>query len=310
MTPWPVGLLTALVTPMSDDGIDVPALSKIVDFQVESGVSGLVIGGGTGEFSTLSNAERTQLAQEAVAAAAGRVPVVVQTGALSTRDGIELSQHAQAAGAHGLMVASPFGEPINWRERLHFYQALMAAVSLPVMVYNTPPSGLLTFEQVQELAELPNVSAIKDSSGSPDLMGDLVAWAPPGFGVYVGLDSFCYEAVSGGATGAVFGTGNLIPAPLAAVLRSVREEGPTDASRLLWSRHIRPFLRMMEHSPNYMAACKAGIAHVGYPAGDVREPYLMPEQPEVEAIARGIDDVNRAFAASSLAPTPSARPAS
>jgi 4-hydroxy-tetrahydrodipicolinate synthase len=303
MTTWPAGLLTALVTPLEGDGVDVPALGKIVDFQVDSGVSGLVIGGGTGEFGALSLEERKLLAEQSIASAAGRIPVVVQTGALSTRDAIDLSTHAQSAGAHALMVASPFGEPISWKERLHFYARLTAEVSIPVMIYNTPPSGLLTLEQVQQLAELPHVSAVKDSSGSPELMGDLTAWAPAGFGVYVGLDSFCFEAISGGATGAVFGTGNLIPAALSSLLRSVREDGVTAESRALWTQHIRPFLRRLEGSPNYVAACKAGIAHVGYAAGDAREPFLMPEPDEVAAIAAGIDAVNAAVAASSLSST-------
>jgi 4-hydroxy-tetrahydrodipicolinate synthase len=300
MNAWPAGLLTALVTPLDDEGIDLAALAAIIDFQIEAGVSGLVIAGGTGEFSNLTVAERQDLAEAAVAAVAGRIPVVVQTGALTTRDAVALTTHAQAAGADAVMVASPFGEPINWHERLRYYEVVTGAAALPLMIYNTPPSGLLTLEKIQQLADLPNVSAVKDSSGSPDLMGDLVAWAPEGFGVYVGLDSFCYDAISGGATGAVFGTGNLIPAVLAAVLRSVRENGPTPASRELWDRHVRPFLRMLEGSPNYMGACKAGIAYAGYPAGDVREPYLMPDATEVDAIARGMDAVNRAFAESSL----------
>ena len=301
MTFWPTGLLTALVTPLDAVGIDGSALAKIIDFQVDAGVSGLVVGGGTGEFGALSVDERKQLAELSIDATGGRVPVVIQTGALSTRDALELTEHAQSAGADAVMVASPFGEPISWAERYQFYVDVTAATSVPLMVYNTPPSGLLTFEQIQQLAELPHVTAVKDSSGTPELMGDLTAWSPEGFGVYVGLDSFCYDAISGGATGAVFGTGNLIPAPLAAVLKSVREEGPTPESRDLWAQHLRPFLRRLEATTNYMAACKAGIAHLGYPAGDVRRPYLMPEQAEADAIAAGIDAVNAAFASSPLA---------
>jgi 4-hydroxy-tetrahydrodipicolinate synthase len=300
MNTWPAGLLTALVTPLTENVLDVPALRKIVEFQVGAGVSGLVIGGGTGEFGALSISERKQLAEETVGAAAGRIPVVIQTGALSTGDAADLSRHAESAGADAVMVASPYGEPINWRERFHFYEVISHTVAIPLMIYNTPASGLLTFEEVQQLASLPNVSAIKDSSGTPDLMGDLIGWAPDGFGVYVGLDSFCYEAIASGATGAVFGTGNLIPEALAALLDSLREHGPTEQSHALWTDHVRPFLRALERSPNYVAACKAGIARVGYPAGDVREPFLMPEPTEVDAIVNGIDVVNKAFAASPL----------
>ena len=174
------------------------------------------------------------------------------------------------------------------------------------MIYNTPPSGLLTFDQIRRLAELPNVSAVKDSSGSSELMGDLVAWAASDFGVYVGLDSLLFDAVGAGARGAVFGAANLIPQPLSAVARSVREHGVTVESRALWQDHLRPFLRFVEQSRNYVALCKAGMAVLGIPVGPAREPYLMPEQDEVEELSRRLDSVTRAFAASPLSSAPAA----
>lgn len=304
-SPWPAGLLTALVTPFSDDEIDVGAVQKLVEHQVSGGVGGLVVGGGTGEFYTLTMEERQLLATETVRAVGGRVPVIVQTGALATRDAIMLSRQAEAAGAAALLVASPFGDPISWSERVRFYEVLSGAVSIPLMIYNTPPSGFLTFAQIRELAALPNISAVKDSSGSSELMGDLSAWAGPDFGVYVGVDTLMYEAINGGARGAVFGAANLIPQPLSAVAKSLRESGATPQSHALWQQHLRPFLRFLEQSSNYMALCKAGLAILGLPVGDVRAPFLMPERDEVDELARRLDAVAAAFAESSLAPAAS-----
>lgn len=301
---WPQGLLTALLTPMRDDSLDIEALEAVVEYQVAGGVSGLVIAGGTGEYGTLSLGERERLAVESIRIAGGRLPVVVQTGALATRDAARLSAHAQEAGADAIMVASPFGEPISWRERLYFYEQLTQRVSLPVMIYNTPPSGLLTLEQALLLAELPHVEAIKDSSGSPELMGDLVAWSLEpnhALAVYVGLDSLLYEAVAAGANGAVFGAANLIPGPLSAVARSVQENGPTEDSRELW-RQIRPLLRFMEVSPNYVALCKAGMRLAGIPAGQPREPYLPPEGREIAQLEELLDTVTRTYQSSPLCP--------
>jgi 4-hydroxy-tetrahydrodipicolinate synthase len=305
-SPWPAGLMTALVTPLADDELDVGALSRLVEHQLPAGISGFVVGGGTGEYGALALDERRRLAESAVAVVAGRVPVIIQTGCLTTRDALSLSRHAQESGADAIMVASPFGEAINWRERLRFYEVLTSAISLPTMVYNTPPSGLLTFEQAVELADLPHVSAIKDSSGSPELMGDLVAFAAgrDDFGVYVGLDSLLYDAVAAGARGAVFGAANLIPAPLSAVARSVRENGPTAESRALWDR-IRPFLRYTEKSPNYVALCKAGLNLQGLAVGEVRMPYLMPDDAEVKGLGALLEDVEQAYAASPLSTSPS-----
>ena len=302
-TAWPHGLLTALVTPFTDNTVDVATFRTLIHRQVEAGVAGVVVAGGTGEYSTLSLDERRLLATEAVAAADHRVHVVVQTGALATRDAVTLGRHAQEAGADALMVASPYGEAITWPERLRFYERVTAATSLPMMIYNTPPSGLLTLGQIQELAELPHVTAVKDSSGSTELMGDLVEWAEGReFGVYIGLDSLLYDAVRTGATGVVFGAANLIPGPLSSLARNVRADGVTTASEDLW-RTIRPFLRLMERSPNYVALTKAGLALTGLDPGPAREPYLMPEDAEIEQLAALLRTVEQAFAASPLATT-------
>ena len=298
---WPNGLMTALVTPLtSDDRVDVSTFHELLDRQIESGVSGVVVAGGTGEYGSLNLDERRTLATEAVGHVAGRVPVVVQTGALATRDAVALSVHAQEAGADAIMTASPFGEPISWSERVRFYEVLTAAVSVPVMIYNTPPSGLLSFDQIQELAQLPHVSAVKDSSGLPELMGDLVDWARGrDFGVYVGLDSLLYDAVRIGASGAVFGAANIIPGPLSAVARHVRDHGATPEATELW-RAIRPFLRHMERSPNYVALTKAGLQISGLDVGSVREPYLMPARAEVDELDALYRRVQAAYAESPL----------
>ena len=299
-SPWPTGVLTALVTPLKNDEVNVEVLGDLVERQIAAGVGGLVVGGGTGEYGALTLEERKLLATESLAAASGRIPVIIQTGALTTRDAVTLSRHAERAGADAIMVASPFGEAINWNERLHFYRVLTAAIDLPVVVYNTPPSGLLTLDQIKALAELPHIRAVKDSSGSPELMGDLVDWADgTDFGVYVGLDSLLYDAVRTGATGAIFGAANLIPGPLCAVASSLRTDGPTAANAALW-REIRRFLRFVEVSPNYVAICKAGLASQGLPVGPVREPYLMPEEVEIKELDERLELVTRAFGESAL----------
>jgi dihydrodipicolinate synthase/N-acetylneuraminate lyase len=109
------GVLPALVTPFTDDGsaIDADALGAIVDRLIGAGVGGLVPGGSTGEFTTLTHAERRELVELTVAAAAGRVPVVAGTGALSTRETVELSVHAERAGAATVMIVPPFYEALS-----------------------------------------------------------------------------------------------------------------------------------------------------------------------------------------------------
>ena len=241
--PWPAGLMTALVTPLTDGQVDGSALTALIERQIAAGVAGLVIAGGTGEYGALTMAERQHLAREAIARVDGRIAVVVHTGALATRDSITLSRSAEAEGATGILLASPYGEPINWRERVHFYERVTAGVSLPVMIYNTPPSGLLTLSEIAQLSTLPNISAVKDSSGDPVLMGDLLAWSTAAdFGVYVGLDSFLYDAISAGARGAVFGAASATPEILVRLVAELKATGPTKAPWERWPP-LRPFLR-------------------------------------------------------------------
>ena len=137
------GVLPALITPFSEDGsaIDTEALAAIVDRLVGAGVAGLVPGGSTGEFTTLSQAERRQLVEATVQAAAGRVPVVAGTGALSTRETVELSVHAERAGAAAVMIVPPFYDALSWRELLAHYAAVADAIEIPIMYYNLPSAS-------------------------------------------------------------------------------------------------------------------------------------------------------------------------
>src|SRR5215210_8362833 len=120
------GVLPALMTPFTDDGsaIDGDALAANVERLIAGGVGGLVPGGSTGEFTTLTHAERRELTEATVGAAAGRVPVVAGTGALSTRETIELSVHAERAGAAAVMIVPPFYEAPSWRELRAHYAAV------------------------------------------------------------------------------------------------------------------------------------------------------------------------------------------
>ena len=281
---WPAGQLTALVTPLRDDRVDLPALEQLVERQITAGVTGLVVTGGTGEYGALTFDERCLLFSHVVRVAAGRVTVVAQTGCLATADALRLGEAAQRAGVGAMLVASPFGEPINWRERYAFYRQVSASASVSVMVYNTPPAGLLTFDQIRMLAELPGVTAVKDSSGDPELMGDLLAWArDAGVAVYVGKDSFLFEAIAAGARGAIFGVSNFIPGLLARFVETLLARGLSGENLDSWYR-LRPLLRFMERGENYVALCKVGCRMVGLDVGEVRAPYLVPAAAETDEL--------------------------
>ncbi|MGO4428502.1 dihydrodipicolinate synthase family protein, partial [Streptomyces sp. MCAF7] len=162
------GVLTALASPFAADGkLDEKTLRRLVDRGIDGGVDGVVACGSTGEFAAMSAAERRQVVETVVDQAAGRVPVVAQTGALSTREAVELSRHAQAAGASVLMVVAPYYEPLTLDETLHYLRTVADAVDVPIMLYNLPgATGVnLSPETVGQLArEVENIQYIKDTS--------------------------------------------------------------------------------------------------------------------------------------------------
>src|SRR5215204_1701191 len=134
------GVLPALITPFTENGaaLDTGALAANVERLIDGGVGGLVPGGSTGEFTTLSHAERRLLVEATVEAAAGRVPVVAGTGALSTRETVALSVHAEQAGADAVMIVPPFYDALSWRELLAHYTVVADAIEIPIMYYNLP----------------------------------------------------------------------------------------------------------------------------------------------------------------------------
>jgi 4-hydroxy-tetrahydrodipicolinate synthase len=295
---WPTGLITALVTPFSNDQLDMKALGVLLERQIEAGVGGVLVCGGTGEFGALTQEERRELAGETARVLAGRLPFFVQTGALATRDVLALSLHAEQIGATGILVASPFGEPLSWRERMHFYEQVATTVDLPIMIYNTQLGGFLSMAQIEQIASLPNVGAIKNSSYDATLLGDLLAWSEEtGFHAYVGADSLLALGAANGAHGALLGTGNVIPDELVSVIQLCQRGA---LSQHLW-KQMHAFLRFMEKTSNYVAACKVGVKVCGLDVGDVRAPYLMPPADERDAIAHQLQAVKEALAGTAAA---------
>ena len=130
MTQQLSGILTALATPFTaDDRIDETLLRRLVDRSIDGGVAGVVACGSTGEFAAMSGAERRLLVETVVDQAAGRVPVVAQTGAVSTREAVELSRHAESVGASVLMVVAPYYEPLTLDETLTYLRTVAAGLN-------------------------------------------------------------------------------------------------------------------------------------------------------------------------------------
>jgi 4-hydroxy-tetrahydrodipicolinate synthase len=264
------GVLPALVTPFTEDGaaIDTGALAAIVERLVEGGVGGLVPGGSTGEFTTLSHAERRLLVEATVDAAAGRVPVVAGTGALSTRETVELSVHAEQAGAAAVMIVPPFYDALSWRELRAHYTAVAGAIAIPIMYYNLPGASGITLT-AEQLRQLP-IAALKDTGGDAVAATELIQTGGPT--LLNGWDTLTFAALAAGVRAVVWGAASILPERCVELHRLLIDDIDLPAARDLWAR-LWPLCRFLE-SQSYPAAVKTACGLVGDSTGPVRAPLL------------------------------------
>jgi 4-hydroxy-tetrahydrodipicolinate synthase len=297
-TPRLEGILAALITPFTGDGssIDEAALRSLVSRLVAAGVGGLISCGSTGEFAALSVQERKRVTEVVVGAAAHAVPVVAHTGALTTRETIELSEHAAGVGATAVMVVPPFYEPPGWAELLDHYVAVARAIEIPLVIYSIPSaSGVrMSAEQIAELAAIPGVDFIKDSSGDAVLLTQLLQEYSDRLGIFNGLDSLTFYALAAGARGAVWGAANFIPELTLELYRVLAVEKDLDAARSVWAK-IWPICHILD-STNYAAAVKTACALLGIPAGPPRAPLRLLAGDARKRLAVAIENAGLALA--------------
>jgi 4-hydroxy-tetrahydrodipicolinate synthase len=269
------GVLSALATPFARDGqIDADALRRLVDHTIDGGVHGVVACGSTGEFAALSNAERRLVVEIVVERAAGRVPVIAQTGAMSTAEAIELTRHAQDAGASAAMLVSPYYEPLTLDETVRYLRSVAAAVDLPIMLYNLPgATGVnLPPDTVGQLArDVPNIRYIKDTSGDLAQAGQLIHNHANVISTFVGWDSLMLAALAEGAAGVMAGTANVIPAHLVSIYTAMRD-GEVERAQSEWTR-IYPLIDAIMTAP-FVSAVKSALNAVGFPVGSPRPPVI------------------------------------
>jgi 4-hydroxy-tetrahydrodipicolinate synthase len=270
------GVLPALITPFTHNGadIDADALAAIVERLIRGGVGGLVPGGSTGEFTTLTNAERRELIEVTVAVAAGRVPVVAGTGALSTRETAELSLHAERSGASAVMIVPPFYDPLTWRELLAHYVTVAEQISIPIMYYNLPSASGVTLDvsQLRELRDVAGVTSLKDTSGDAVAATELIQAGDQGPILLNGWDTLTFAALAAGVRAVVWGTASILPEQCVALHRLLIDDIDLPAARELWTR-LWPLCKFLE-SNSYPAAVKTACALVGDTTGPTRAPLL------------------------------------
>lgn len=209
------GSIVALVTPMLPESleIDYPALKRLVEWHIEAGSAAIVAVGTTGESATLSVAEHLQVVSTCAAQAAGRIPIIAGTGANSTSEAIELTSEARVGGADACLLVTPYYNRPTQEGLYRHYRAIAEAVDIPLWLYNVPGRTACDMlpETVVRLAQIENITAIKEATGDIDRARQLINDCPEDFTIYSGDDFTAFELMLAGGKGNISVTANVVP---------------------------------------------------------------------------------------------------
>src|SRR5579863_6941232 len=207
------GAISAIITPFRDGAVDEAALRELVEWEIQSGVDGIVPCGSTGESATLTHAEHEQVIKLVVDQARRRVPIIAGTGSNSTAEAIRLTAFAREIGADGALLISPYYNRPTQDGIFRHYQAVANAVDLPLLVYNIPSrtGSNIAPETFARLSEVKNIVGIKESSGSMDQCSDILRLCGDRLTLLSGDDPFGVPLMAIGAKGVISVVTNVMP---------------------------------------------------------------------------------------------------
>lgn len=211
------GSIVAIVTPFRNGEIDEEGLRELVEFQIENGTDGIVPCGTTGEASTLDYREHDRVVEIVVQQAKKRVPVIAGTGSNSTKEAIEITEHAKRAGADGALLITPYYNKPSQEGLYRHYKTVAEAVALPQILYNVPGRTAVNMlpETVARLAEIPNIVAIKEATGSLQQASEIIALCGDKIDILSGDDFITFPMMACGGVGVISVTANIMPKEVA-----------------------------------------------------------------------------------------------
>lgn len=284
------GTYTVMVTAFDADGaLDLDVQARFTDWQIREGIHGLIPLGSTGEFLSLTAAERRAVAKCVIDAAAGRVPVLIGAGAERTEDVIDNCRMAEELGADGVMIIPPFYSTPTEDELFVHYQRIAAATSLPIMLYNNPATANvdLTPPLVARLSRIERVDYIKESTMDVTRVRDILDMSQGRISVFGGIMGF--ESFVEGAEGWVAVGSNILPAASARLFTLTADDQDYDAARALY-RRILPVIRLVG-GHRYVSATKAALSLMGFAMGDPRAPRLPLPEADWDEVRAALDAV-------------------
>ena len=271
------GAATAIVTPLTKDGIDYEAFGKLIDWQIEAGIDAIVAVGTTGEGSTLSDAEHKEAIKFCVQRVAGRVPVIAGTGSNDTAYAIDLTKYACEVGADAMLLVTPYYNKATQKGLYESFVAVADISTKPCILYNVPSrTGCnLLPATMARLAEHPNIVAIKEASGNLSQIAEIINLCGDKVDIYSGNDDQIVPIMSLGGKGVISVLSNLMPAETSKMCKDYLE-GNVKAARDEQIRLI-PLINALFCEVNPIPV-KAAMAAMGYCENYLRLPLTPMEE--------------------------------
>ncbi|MBQ1377244.1 MAG: 4-hydroxy-tetrahydrodipicolinate synthase [Lachnospiraceae bacterium] len=276
------GAATALVTPLTETGVDYEAFGRLIDWQIEAGIDGLVIAGTTGEGSTLSDEEHREVLKFAVEKAAGRVPMIAGTGSNDTAYAIDLTKYACELDYDAMLVVTPYYNKATQNGLVAMYNAIADASTKPLILYNVPSRTGCSIEPATyvKLMAHENIAAIKEANGDISKIVKTMSLIGDGLDLYSGNDDQIIPILSVGGSGVISVLSNLMPKETSEMCHLFFEGKVKEAAAL--QLKLLPLVNALFSEVNPIPV-KAAMAAMGYGKNILRLP-LTPMEEAHEAV--------------------------
>jgi 4-hydroxy-tetrahydrodipicolinate synthase len=283
-------VVTAMVTPFREDhSLDLDGSRSLADHLLGSGSDALVVAGSTGEAPTLSSREKIELFRAVIEVASGRGKVLCGTGTYNTAETIELSREAEEAGADGLLLVTPYYNKPPQRGLLEHFSLVADAVDIPVVAYNIPgrTGTRIEHDTLLRMAEVPNIVAVKDSTGDFQAISRLIGEAPAEFEVYSGDDWATFGYVCLGAVGVVSVASHLVGDRIRRMVELIGASEIPAARKI--HEELTPLFNALFITSNPIPV-KTALELVGRPVGPPRLPLVPATVEERTRIEKALAD--------------------
>ena len=270
------GAATALITPLTPDGVDYENFGRLIDWQIDAGIDALVIAGTTGEGSTLTDEEHREVLDYAVKRAAGRVPMIAGTGSYDTAYAIDLTKFACDIGYDAMLVVTPYYNKATQKGLVKMYEAIADASTKPLVLYNVPSRTGVAIQPATyaALAEHPMIAAIKEANGDISKIAETMALVGDKLDLYSGNDDQIVPVLSLGGKGVISVLSNLIPAETSQMVKKFMAGDVRGAAKMQLDYLALINTLFCEVNP---IPVKAAMNEMGFCSNDIRLPLTEME---------------------------------